>query len=143
VFTGVDHIAIVVRDIQEALKVYRDALGLEVSEIKEVPDQGVQVAFLPMGETRLELVQPTSEESGVARFLEKRGEGIHHICLKVRDIEAALKQLSKAGLKLIDEKPRIGIHGQKLAFVHPKSLCGVLLELYEEQEGVNYQELGE
>jgi len=135
VFTGVHHIAIVVRDIEEALKVYRDALGLEVEGIREVPEQGVRIAFLPVGDVHIELVQPTSSDSGVARFLEKRGEGIHHLCLKVRDIEAALRKLSDAGLRLIDEKPRVGAHGQKMAFVHPKSLHGVLLELYEEKGG--------
>jgi len=132
-FEGLDHVAIVVRDIEEALKVYRDALGLEVTEVEEVPDQGVRIAFLPVGDIRLELVQPTTSDSGITRFLEKRGEGIHHLCFRVRDIESALRRLSEAGIRLIDQKPREGLHGQKLAFVHPKSLYGVLIELYEEK----------
>ena len=131
-FTGVDHIAIVVKDIEEALKTYRDVLGIPVSGIEEVPEQKVKIAFLPVGDVRIELVQPTEPDSGVARFLEKRGEGIHHICLKVKDIEAVLAKLAESGVRLIDRQPRIGVHGQKLAFVHPKSLHGVLLELYEE-----------
>ena len=131
--TGVHHIAIAVRDIDEALKVYRDALGLEVEGVREIPEQGVRVAFLPVGEAHIELVQPLSAEGGVARFLEKRGEGLHHICLKVRDIEKALEELSQAGVRLIDESPRLGAYGHKMAFIHPKSLHGVLLELYEEQ----------
>lgn len=131
--TGIHHIAIAVRNIDEALKIYRDVLGLEVEGIQEVPEQGVRVAFLPVGETHIELVQPLSAEGGVARFLEKRGEGLHHVCLKVRDIEGALKELSQAGVKLIDENPRIGAHGHRMAFIHPKALHGVLLELYEDK----------
>lgn len=125
-----DHIGIVVRDIQQALEAYQVALGLPLHEIVDVPDQQVRVAFLPAGESNVELVQPTTEDSGVARFLEKRGEGIHHLCLEVDDIEAALERLKAHGVPLIDRQPRAGAHG-RVAFVHPKGMHGVLLELVE------------
>ena len=125
-----DHIGIAVHDIQEALQVYQAALGLQLQEIVEVPDQKVEVAFLPVGETNLELVQPTADDTGIARFLESRGEGIHHICLEVDDIEAALERLKAHGVLLIDKAPRQGAHG-RVAFVHPKGMHGVLLELVE------------
>ncbi len=126
----IDHIGIVVRDIQEALQVYRDALGLPLREIVPIPDQKVQVAFLPLGESNLELVQPTSDDTGIARFLTKRGEGIHHICLEVEDIEATLARLKDHDVQLIDEEPRRGAHG-RVAFIHPKAMHGVLIELVE------------
>lgn len=126
----IDHIGIVVRDIQEALKVYETALGLPLREVVEVPDQEVEVAFLPIGESNIELVQPTSGGTGIARFLEKRGEGIHHVCIDVDDIEAALAQLKACGVQLIDDVPRQGAHG-RVAFVHPKGAHGVLVELVE------------
>jgi methylmalonyl-CoA epimerase len=130
-----DHIGIAVRDIQEALKVYQEALGLQTEEIVEVRDQKVKVAFLPVGETNLELVQPTADDTGVARFLESRGEGIHHICLEVNDVEAALERLKAHGVPLIDRAPRQGAHG-RVAFVHPKGMHGVLLELVERHDHV-------
>jgi methylmalonyl-CoA epimerase len=126
----IDHIGIVVRDLQEALEAYQSALGLPLKEIAEVPDQKVQVAFLPAGESNLELVQPLSEDTGIARYLEKRGEGIHHICVEVDDIEATLTRLRDHGVSLIDETPRQGVHG-RVAFVHPKGMHGVLIELVE------------
>ncbi len=129
----IDHIAIAVQSIEEALKVYRDILGLELKGVEEVPEQGVRVAFLPVGEARLELLEPLSAESPVAKFLEKRGEGIHHICLEVEDIEKTLRDLAGKGVTLIDEQPRTGAHGRKMAFVHPRSLHGVLLELYQKE----------
>lgn len=127
----IDHIGIVVQDIEAALKVYRDALGLELTKTEFVPEQQVKIAFLPTGESEIELVQPTTDDSGVARYLARRGEGIHHICLEVDDIEAALAQVAAQGMELIDRTPRIGSGGQKLAFVHPKSAHGVLIEFYE------------
>ncbi len=130
----IDHIAIAVQNLEEALRVYKDVLGLELKGEEEVPEQGVRVAFLPVGDTRLELLEPLSPESPVAKFLEKRGEGIHHICLEVEDLEKTLAELASKGIKLIDEKPRLGAHGRKMAFVHPKSLHGVLLELYQKEE---------
>jgi len=126
----VDHIGIVVRDIEEALKVYRDALGLPLAHIQEVPEQRVRIAFLPVGDCEIELVEPTTADSGVARFLEKRGEGLHHICFEVNDIEAALRELAAKGLQSIDEQPRQGAMGQ-VAFLHPRSAHGVLIELVE------------
>jgi methylmalonyl-CoA/ethylmalonyl-CoA epimerase len=126
----VDHIGIVVRDIAAALKVYQDALGLPLRETKELADQEVIVAFLPIGESNIELVQPTSDDSGVARYLDKRGEGIHHICIEVEDIEAALARLEEHNVQLIDQTPRQGAHG-RVAFVHPKGAHGVLVELIE------------
>ena len=126
----IDHIGIVVRDIQEALHVYETALGLPLREIAEVPDQQVRVAFLPIGDSNVELVQPATGDSGIARFLEKRGEGIHHICVEVDDIDAVLTRLRAHNVELIDETPRPGAHG-RVAFVHPRGAHGVLLELVE------------
>ena len=126
----IDHIAIVVRSIEEALKVYRDALGLPLAHVQEVPEQKVKIAFLPIGDCEIELVEPTAADSGVARFLEKRGEGLHHVCFEVEDIEAALRDLAAKGLRLIDRQPRQGAIG-RVAFLHPKSAHGVLIELVE------------
>ena len=130
VIKKIDHIAIVVRSIEEALQVYEGALGLELTDVKEVPEQAVRVAFLPVGESKIELVEPLTADGGIARFLEKRGEGLHHICLEVDDIEAALQDLAAQGVRLIDEQPRQGAHG-RVAFLHPKSAHGVLIELIE------------
>jgi methylmalonyl-CoA epimerase len=126
----IDHIGIVVRDIQEALGAYEAALGLPLKEVVEVPDQKVEVAFLPIGGSNVELVQPLTDDTGIAKFLEKRGEGIHHICIEVDDIEAALARLKAHEVQLIDEAPRQGAHG-RVAFVHPKAMHGVLIELVE------------
>ncbi len=126
----IDHIGIAVRDIEQALQVYQVALGLPVQDVVDVPDQQVRVAFLPLGESNIELVQPSTDDSGTARFIEKRGEGIHHICVQVDDIEAALAQLKANGVPLIDQEPRAGAHG-RVAFVHPKGTHGELLELEE------------
>lgn len=129
----IDHIGIVVRDIQQALHVYETALGLPLGEVTEVPDQQVRVAFLPIGESNLELVQPTTGDSGIARYLAKRGEGIHHLCIEVKDIEGALTQLKDHDVLLIDETPRQGAHG-RVAFIHPKGAHGVLIELVEHDD---------
>jgi len=126
----IDHIGIVVHDIQEALQVYEAALGLPLRQIAAVPDQQVEVAFFPIGESNIELVQPTADGTGIAKFLEKRGEGIHHICLEVADIQAALDRLKAHEVPLIDEVPRQGAHG-RVAFLHPKGMHGVLVELVE------------
>ena len=125
-----DHIGIVVRDIAAALRVYQIALGLPLRETVELADQQVKVAFLPVGDSDIELLQPTSDDTGVARYLANRGEGIHHICIEVQDIAATLAQLQAQEVQLIDQEPRQGAHGQ-VAFVHPKSAHGVLLELVE------------
>lgn len=129
----IDHIAVVVQDVEAALKVYRDALGLPLARVEDVPAEGVKVAFLPMpeGDGEVELVQPTDEESGIARFLAKRGQGIHHICFRVDDIQAAMDHVTANGLQVIEDEPRVGSQGQKYVFIHPKSAHGVLIELYE------------
>jgi methylmalonyl-CoA/ethylmalonyl-CoA epimerase len=128
----IDHIGIVVRNIQDALKVYEEALGLPLHNIVAVPDQEVQVAFLPIGDSNIELVQPTTGDTGTAKFLEKRGEGIHHICIEVEDIEATLARLRAHDVRLIDESPRQGAHG-RVAFIHPKGAHGVLIELVQHE----------
>ena len=134
-----DHIAIVVDDLETALKVYREALGLPLLEAKEVPEEQVKIAFLPFtgGEGEIELVQPTTDDSGVAKYLTSRGEGIHHICLTVNDIEMAMKQLTAKGLQLVADKPKVNEVGQRYVFVHPKTTHGVLIELYEQPDKGN------
>ncbi|MCK4740713.1 MAG: methylmalonyl-CoA epimerase [Anaerolineales bacterium] len=127
----INHIAIVVEDIEESLHFWRDALGLKVTRIEEVPDHDSVVAFLPVGNMEIELVKSTSEESGVARYLKKRGPGIHHICFEVDDIEASLESLKASGVRLINNEPIIDTSGKMIAFVHPESTNGVLVELYE------------
>ena len=129
--THIHHIAIVVRDLDAALAFYRDALGLEMTARREVPEEGVEIAFLPAGEGEIELLRPTDPESGVARFLEKRGEGLHHVCLAVPDVAVATARLREAGAQLLSEEPRVNAAGVRYVFVHPKSAYGVLLELYE------------
>ena len=127
----IDHIGIATRGIQDAAKFYRDVLGLEVAETEEVPEQKVRAAMLPIGESRIELLEATSEDSPISRFLEKRGPGIHHIAVRVDDIRATLANLRAKGARLIDEEPRQGAGGCLVAFVHPSSTCGVLLELVQ------------
>jgi methylmalonyl-CoA/ethylmalonyl-CoA epimerase len=128
----IDHVAIVVRSLDEALAFYRDALGLELSERREVPEEGVEVAFLQLARGRIELVRPLTDEGGVARFLEKRGEGLHHICLVVDNIAETMERLREAGADLVTDEPQVGADGTRYIFIHPKSAHGVLLELYEE-----------
>jgi methylmalonyl-CoA/ethylmalonyl-CoA epimerase len=131
----IEHIGIATHKIDDALKFWRDALGLRVVETEEVAEQGVRVAMLPVGEPRIELLEPTSDASPVAKFLEKRGAGIHHIAVRVEDIRAALGRLKEQGARLIDESPRVGAGGCLVAFVHPASAGGVLLELVEHTTG--------
>lgn len=128
---GVDHIGIAVKSIDEALKFWEETLGIKCTGREEVAEQRVVTAFLPLGGTEIELLEPTSPESPISKFIESRGEGIHHLALKVEDIEAALKELKDKGIRLIDEKPRCGAGGAKIAFVHPKAAGGVLLEISE------------
>jgi methylmalonyl-CoA epimerase len=128
---GLDHVAIVVKDLDKAVAFYRDSLGLSLSEIEEVPEQQVKTAIFGHGMGRVELICPTTPNSGVARFLEKRGEGLHHICLEVEDIEQAMAAVKAAGAPLIDEVPKPGAGGAKVAFIHPKGTHGVLTELRE------------
>ena len=129
-FKKIDHIGIAVSNLDEAMELYKK-LGFEVKEVEEVAEQKVKVAMLPVGESKIELLEATSEDSAIAKFIEKRGEGIHHIAINVKDIEKALENAKNEGLKLIDEKPRVGAGGKKVAFVHPKSTKGVLLEFVE------------
>ncbi len=127
----INHIAIVVDEIEDALRFWRDALGLKVARVEDVPDQDSVVAFLPVGNMEIELVEPASDESGIARYLNKRGPGIHHICLEVDDIKASLESLKASGVHLINSEPVIGTSGKMFAFIHPESTHGVLIELYE------------
>lgn len=127
----IDHIAIVVEDIDTALGFWRDALGLELSHVEDVPDQQSIVAFLRTGDSEVELVKPTADDSGVARYLSKRGPGVHHICFEVDDIHEVLAILKEKNIRLIDESPMIGTGGKKIAFIHPESTHGVLVELYQ------------
>lgn len=125
----IDHIGIAVKSIDEALKLYTDILGLKCSGEEEVAEQKVKTAFIPIGDSELELLESTSSDGPIAKFIDKKGEGIQHIALRVDDIEKALKELKDKGIMLIDEKPRYGAGGARIAFLHPKSTKGVLLEL--------------
>ena len=127
----IDHIAIVVEDIETTLGFWRDALGLRLAQVEDVPEQKSEVAFLPVGQSEVELVRPTTDDSGVAKYLQKRGPGMHHICFEVDDIEGALKQLKARGVRLINETPVPGAGGKQIAFIHPESTSGVLVELYQ------------
>jgi methylmalonyl-CoA epimerase len=127
----IEHIGIATRTLDDGLKFWRDALGLEVTHTEVVEEQGVRVAMLPVGEPRIELLEPTRDDSPIAKFLEKRGAGIHHIAVRVDDIRKALERLKERGARLIDETPRVGAGGCLVAFVHPSSANGVLLELVE------------
>lgn len=126
----INHIALVVNDLDFALNFWRDGLGLKLTEVETVPEQEAQVAFLPLGESHVELVKPITETSGLAKYLAKRGPGMHHICVEVEDIMDTLARLKTKGFRLIDETPRERA-GRKYAFVHPESAHGVLVELYE------------
>lgn len=128
---GINHVAIVVPDLAEAQRFWVEALGLPVDHITHVPEEGVEVAFLPAGGTEIELLQPLDDESGVAKFLQKRGPGIHHICLEVADIAQMMARLRDAGIQLLNETPRTNPDGRQYAFIHPKSAGGVLVELYQ------------
>jgi len=125
----INHIGIAVKNIETSVPFYRDALGMALEGTEEVVEQKVRVAFLAVGESRIELLEPTSPDSPVAKFLEKNGEGIHHIAYEVADLEAALAALKADGVRLIDESPRNGAHGTRIAFLHPKATGGVLTEL--------------
>jgi methylmalonyl-CoA/ethylmalonyl-CoA epimerase len=127
----IDHIGIAVKSLAEAVKVYEQAVGLSLAGYDEVEEQGVKVAMLNIGESRIELVEPTRPDSPIEKFMAKRGEGIHHIAVRVENIEEALARLKASGVRLIDEKPRRGAHNTRIAFVHPASTHGVLMELVE------------
>lgn len=131
VIRNIHHIAIVVADIEQALGFWQDSLGLKLHGVEKVPEQQSTIAFLPLGDSEIELVQPTTGDSGIARYLQKRGPGMHHICFEVDDIEAMLSQLHARGVRLINETPLSAADGKRLAFIHPESTGGVLVELYE------------
>ncbi len=127
----INHVAVVVDDMDKALSFWRDALGMELHELRDVPAENSQVAFLPLQGSEVELVRPTSADSGIAKFLAKRGPGMHHICLEVDDIEGMMSQLKSKGVRLINDEPRTASDGKKYAFIHPESASGVLVELYQ------------
>ena len=130
----IDHIGIAVKSLSDAVKVYEQAVGLKLAGYDEVDEQGVRVAMLDIGESRIELLEPTRPDSPVEKFMTRRGEGIHHIAIRVDNIEQALERLKTAGIRLIDEKPKQGAHNTRIAFIHPASTHGVLMELVEHGE---------
>ena len=127
----IDHIAIIVEHIEESLEFWRDTLGLDLSHIEDVPDQQSIVAFLPTGDTALELLQSTTEQGVISKFINKRGQGVHHITFEVDDIQAELDRLKHNGINLINEKPYRNAHDELVAFIHPKSTYGILIELLQ------------
>jgi methylmalonyl-CoA/ethylmalonyl-CoA epimerase len=131
VINKINHVAIVVEDMENALSFWRDALGFELHELRDVPTEKSQVAFMPVAGDEIELVMPTTEDSGIAKYLAKRGQGMHHLCLEVDDITGMIAQLKSKGVRLINEEPRTSADGRKYAFIHPESACGVLVELYQ------------
>lgn len=131
----IDHVAIVVDDLDAALAFWRDALGLPLAKTEDNPGEHVTIGFLPVGGSEIELLQPTDPDSGIGKYLAKRGAGMHHICIEVDDIDAAMQRLVDHGVELINEQPRTRDDGTRYAFVHPKSASGVLVELYEKPGG--------
>jgi len=127
----IDHVAIVVDDMEKALTFWRDVLGMDLLAVRDVPTENSKVAFLPLSGSEVELVQPTTEDSGIAKYLAKRGPGLHHVCLQVDDIESMMTQLRAKGVRLINEEPRTTEDGKMYAFIHPESASGVLVELYQ------------
>jgi len=127
----IHHVADVVVAMDRALSFWRDALGMELHELRDVPAEKSQVAFLPLASSEVELVQPTTDDSGIAKYLAKRGPGMHHLCLEVDDIAGMMSQLRSKGVRLINEEPRTAADGKKYAFIHPESTSGVLVELYQ------------
>ena len=127
----INHVAVVVDDMEKALSFWRDALGMDLHGLRDIPAEKSQVAFLPLPGSEVELVQPTTDDSGIAKYLAKHGPGMHHICLEVDDIEGMMSQLKLKGVRLINEEPRSAADGKKYAFIHPESTSGVLVELYQ------------
>lgn len=130
----INHLAVVVHSVDEALTFWRDALGLPFDGIEDVPDEAVKIGFLDVGGVHIELLEPTTDDSGVAKYLDKRGPGMHHLCLEVDDLEAAMAELAAKGVQLIYETPRTRDNGRRYTFIHPKSTGGVMIELYEARE---------
>ncbi len=128
---AINHVAVVVDDMEKSLAFWRDALGIDLHELRDVPAEKSQVAFLPLAGSEVELVMPTTDDSGIAKYLAKRGPGMHHLCLEVDDIEGMMAQLRNKNIRLINEEPRTAADGKKYAFVHPESTGGVLVELYQ------------
>lgn len=137
---AIHHVAVVVRTMDDAVRFYHDTLGLALDAVVPIPSDGVNIAFLPVGESRIELVEPVDPATGVARFLESRGEGFHHVCFEVPDLAGALARMEAAGVQLIDHEPRPGAEGP-VAFLHPKSCHGVLVELIEAPGGPSWSRL--
>ena len=129
-----DHVGIAVRDLEDALRFYRDALGFEIEATEEVASQRVRAHFIPLGDSAVELLEATAPDSPIAKYLEKHGPGLHHVTLRVEDVRAALAQLKARGVRLIDETPRPGAHGSLVAFIHPSSAHGVLVELIQRND---------
>jgi methylmalonyl-CoA/ethylmalonyl-CoA epimerase len=127
----IEHIGIAVKSLEETVRVWEQAIGLEIAGYDQVDEQGVRVAMLTIGESRIELLEPTGPDSPIEKFMSKRGEGIHHVAIRVEDIEQSIERLKSAGMRLIDSTPRKGAHNTRVAFVHPASTHGVLLELVE------------
>jgi len=127
----IDHVALVVDNAQKSLAFWRDTLGLKLTAVREEPAEATRVAFLPVGESQVELLEPTLADSGIARYLVKRGPGMHHLCLEVDDLEEMLLDMKNKGVRLITEQPRTAPDGRRYAFIHPEATGGVLLELYE------------
>ncbi len=126
-----NHVAVLVPDLDLALAFWKDKLGLHLDHVETISSMAVKIAFLPLGESEIELVQPTTEDSGLAKYLAKHGPGLHHICIETDDIKGKLAELKKKSVRLIDEEPVLMDNGRQLAFIHPKSTGGVLVELYE------------
>ena len=129
--TAVNHVAVVVENMEKSLLFWRDALGIPLQELRDVPTEQSQVAFLPVAGAEVELVMPTTTDSGIAKYLAKRGQGMHHLCLEVDDIDGMMAQLKSKNIRLINEEPRTAADGKKYAFIHPESTGGVLVELYQ------------
>ncbi len=127
----IHHIAVLVDDIEHSLQFWRDILGIEPSHISDVSSEAARIAFLPLGESEIELVQPATHDSGLSRYLDKHGPGMHHLCLQVDDLRGLLLQLQAKGIWLINDRPKVGEDGRLYAFIHPKSTQGVLVELYQ------------
>ena len=136
-FGAIDHIGVAVEDLDEAVALYKDRLGMREQHRETVEEQGVQAVLLEIGDSHVELIAPIRPDTGVARFLEKNGPGMHHVAYRTDDIDAALERLRAAGMRLIDDEPRTGIRGSRVAFVHPKSTGGVLTEVVEPAEGTH------
>ncbi len=130
-FDKIDHIGVAVSDLEKTIKFYRDQIGLDFKGTEVVEEQKVKVAFFPVGESKMEFLEPTEQGSPVGKFIEKKGEGVHHLAFRVDNLEAKLEQLKAQGIELIDEKPRYGAGGARIAFLHPRSTGGILVELCE------------